>query len=79
MRQHNCDALCGCTAGGIGNNERFHDKVVQIFTGKGLNEEDFIAANGLLKAGIEFAVGKLLNFETLELQVQNIGDLLGEA
>ena len=72
------EALGACAGRGVGNDERLHDEVVHVLAGDGLDEEDLVAADGLLKASVNLAVGELLDLEALKLEVEDVCDVLGE-
>ena len=72
------EALRACAGGGVSHDEGLHDEVVHVLAGDGLDEEDLVAADGLLKAGINLAVGELLDLEALKLEVEDVCDVLGE-
>jgi len=52
--------------------------IVDVLSDDGLDEEDLVTADGLLKAGVDLAVGELLEFETLELESEDVSYPRGE-
>ena len=69
----------GARAGGrVGDDEDLHQQVVDILAHDGLDEEHVAAADGLVEAGVDFAVGELLEHEALDLDAQRLRDVSGE-
>ena len=64
--------------GGVADDEGLHQQVVNVGAGEGLDEVDVVAADGLGEAGVDLAVGELLDVQALQLKVQDVGDLLGQ-
>ena len=75
---HGGDGTGGGALGGVGGNEQLHQHVVDVGSGDGLDQEDVGAADGLVEAGVDLAVGELLQGKARELNTQDVGDLLGE-
>ena len=72
------DGAGGSALGGIRGDEELHEHVVDVLAGNGLDQEDVGAADGLVIASVDLAVGELLERKAGELHAELIGDLLGE-
>ena len=70
------DGASGGALGGIGGDEELHQHVVDVRTCNGLDQEHVGAADGLIVAGVDLAVGELLQREAGEFHPQQASDLL---
>lgn len=81
VRDDRRDGAAACALGGIGHDEQLHEGVVHVeglARAHRLDEEHVGAADGLLVAGVDLAVGELLVLDVAEVHVQVLGDLLGQ-
>ena len=76
--EHGGDGAGRGARGGVGDDERLHEEVVHVLAHDGLDEEDVAATDRLVKAGVDLAVGELLEHEALDLDAERLGDVGGE-
>jgi hypothetical protein len=76
-------AVCACADGSVDHEQQLHQRVVRgdagdLVAARRLDEEDVGAADGLLVAAVDLAVGEGLELHVAEVDVELRGDLRGE-
>ena len=78
VRDDRGDRTGGGAVRGVGHDEGLHHEVVDVLADDGLDEEHVAAADRLVKASVDLAVGELLEHEAVDLDSQDLRHVRGE-